>query len=139
MNPARAKNGGSALYVGLVICPGLVYGGSGPRDANPLMVKVGKSAGLLRRRVKEHGSAGMQFVCVVGAIEAPPEGVHNCEKALLSALKSRRLRVGMRRAGGVRELHECHAADEDTIALVRQFFARSGGTVHRTAGLRPPP
>lgn len=113
----------NVVYVVLAACPALVYSGREEDHTAPIVIKVGKSAGALSRRIQEHKRAGLVVAKTLGVIRRPPEGVHNCETALKAALSKYNLRVGLLTdTGDFREQKECYSADPKMLKAALEFM-----------------
>lgn len=98
----------NVVYAVLMSAPALVYKSRQPEHKHPVIIKVGKAAGSLFRRLREHHAAGFKTLAVLAVIRKPPEGVHNCEKRIKNMLKDFRLRVGTVRGGQYKPALECY-------------------------------
>lgn len=112
----------NVVYVAIVTSRKLIYKTRERSHGWPIVLKVGKCARQLTARYKEHLTNGFEVVATLGVIRKPPEGGHNCEKALKEALSAHKLRVGSLIRETYKAATECFEPSIPAMNIIEDFM-----------------
>jgi hypothetical protein len=124
INPDLFMDVENCVYAVLIVIPTLIYKDRPKVEVNPVVLKVGYSAGNLIQRLLELGKIsdyGASHIFIIGVVIYPPEGVNNSEKDTHKCLRERKLLVGIVSISFKRK-KEAFVPDNDTVRLIYKKF-----------------
>jgi hypothetical protein len=114
----------NCVYAVLIVIPTLIYKDRPKIEVNPVVLKVGYSAGNLIQRLLELrkiSDYGASHIFIMGVVIHPPKGVNNIEKETHKCLKGRKLSVGIVSIS-FKIKKEAFVPDNDTVQLIYKKF-----------------